>query len=301
MDSTFYSFDNEKIMYDGKLIKQLRINRKLTQTQLAAGICSKTSLVAIENHSVKKISFFTLKAFLERLNISLAEYEWLRNQIEEPKKAKKSRHLLNKIEEENFDPYKEIANNRKQFKKTSDLYYLILNLQMFWKTSEKLELQLEFLRYECRTIEEYFMQVREYGRFELEILSRYPYIFSDSFIDNNYLKIKKRMRQMSDAFKEKYLFTFLINLTLYYIDKKRFKKARSINMDMYRSLAHKEKSTIIYETLMTEYYKRLIAQALGEPMQEETNTLFTVIEYTLGKKERKVLEEKLLEVAKVKE
>ena len=70
---------------------------------------------------------------------------------------------------------------------------------------------------------------------------------------------------------------------------------------MYRSLAHKEKSTIIYETLMTEYYKRLIAQALGEPMQEETNTLFTVIEYTLGKKERKVLEEKLLEVAKVKE
>ena len=78
-------------MYDGELIKQLRVNRKLTQTQLAKGICSKTSLVGIENHTVKKISFCTLKAFLERLNISLAEYEWLRNQLEEPKKTKKSR------------------------------------------------------------------------------------------------------------------------------------------------------------------------------------------------------------------
>ncbi|MEY8446234.1 helix-turn-helix transcriptional regulator [Enterococcus ratti] len=288
-------------MYDGELIKQLRINRKLTQTQLAKGICSKTSLVGIENHSVKKISFSTLRAFLDRLNISLAEYEWLRNQIEEPKKIKKSRHLLNKIQEDNFDPYKEIANNRKQYKKTLDLYYLILNLQMFWKTNEKLELQLEFLRYECRTIEEYFMQIREYGRFELEILSNYPYIFSDSFIDNNYLKIKKRMRQMADAFPKEYLFIFLMNLTLYYIDKKRFKKARSINMDMYRSLAHKEKSTIIYESLMSEYYKILIAQALGESLSEEIHTLFAVIEYTLGKKERKLLEEKLSVVMKEKD
>ena len=35
-------------MYDGKLIKKLRVNKKLTQSQLAEGICSKTSLVGIE-------------------------------------------------------------------------------------------------------------------------------------------------------------------------------------------------------------------------------------------------------------
>lgn len=282
-------------MYDGKLIKQLRVNRKLTQSQLAQGICSKTSLVGIESNSVKKISFLTLKAFLERLNISLAEYEWLRNQMDEPKKIKKSRHLLNKVQEDNFDPYKEIANNRKQFKKTTDLYYLVLNLQMFWETEG--ELQLEFLKYECRTIEEYFMQMREYRLFELGILAEFPYIFSDSFIDNHYLKIKKRMRLLPDSkLSDQYLFTFLKNLTIYYIDKKRFKKARSINEDMYRSLAHKEKSTIIYEMLMLEYYRRMIAAALGEPIIEGTNTLFSVIEYTLGKKERVALEEKLAAV-----
>ena len=214
----------------------------------------------------------------------------------EVKKASPSKGVI----AEKF-PYKEIANNRKQYKKTADLYYLMLNLQMFWQTNGKMELQLEFLGYECRTIEEYFMKIREYGHFELDILSKYPYIFSDSFLDNHYLKIKKRMRQMTDSLNEDYLFTFLMNLTLYYIDKKRFKKARSINLDMSRSLAYKEKSTIIYESLMTEYYRKLIAQALGEPLSKELNTFFTVIEYTLGKKERKRLEEKLLEVIKEEE
>ncbi len=28
-------------MYDGELIKKLRVNKKLTQSQLAEGICSK--------------------------------------------------------------------------------------------------------------------------------------------------------------------------------------------------------------------------------------------------------------------
>lgn len=254
-------------MHDGELIKKLRISRKLTQTQLAQGICSKTSLVGIESQTVKKISFLTLKAFLDRLNISLSEYECLRNQLEEPKKAKKSRHLLNKVQEEDFDPYKEIANNRKHYKKTADLYYLVLNIHMYWKATVKPDLQLEFLGYECRMIEDYFMKIREYGRFELELLAEFPFIFSDSFIENNYLKIKKKMRQVIDPQGyDRCLFLFLKNLTLYYIDKKRYKKARSINEDMYRSLAHKEKSSVIYEKLMSDYYRRLIATALGEPV-----------------------------------
>ncbi len=42
-------------MYDGELIKKLRVNKKLTQSQLAEGICFKTSLVGIETNSVKNV------------------------------------------------------------------------------------------------------------------------------------------------------------------------------------------------------------------------------------------------------
>lgn len=287
-------------MYDGELIKKLRMNRKLTQSQLAKGICSKTSLVGMENQSVQKISFLTLKSFLDRMNMTLAEYEWIRNQVDEPAKEKKKRDLLNKVHEDSFDPYKEIADNRRQFKKTADVYYLVLNLHLFWKNGTQHELQLDFLRYECRTIEEYFTRMQEYGHFELAILAEFPSIFSDSFIENNYMKIKKRMRQLAD-FKsdEQRFFTFLKNLTLYYIENKRYKKARSVNEDLQRSLAFKKKSEVIYERLMSEYHRRLISAALGEPiLAEEIQPLFSVIEYTLGENQRKELEEKLLECAK---
>ena len=99
-------------MYDGELIKKLRVNKKLTQSQLAEGICSKTSLVGIETNSVKKMSFVTLRSFLERMNMTLAEYEWMRNQLDEPIKLKKKRRMLDRVQEDSFDPYKEISNNR---------------------------------------------------------------------------------------------------------------------------------------------------------------------------------------------
>ncbi|MDV4988622.1 transcriptional regulator [Enterococcus faecium] len=285
-------------MYDGELIKKLRVNKKLTQTQLAEGICSITSLVGIETNSVKKVSFGTLKSFLERMNMTLAEYEWIRNQLDEPKKLKKKRRMLDRIQEDSFDPYKEIANNRRHYKKTEDLYYLVLNLHMSKKT-EVSETEFEFLRYECRIIEEYLMQVPEYGQFEVSILADFPWIFSDRFIENNYLKIKKRMRRIAQLNNhEQYLFTFLTNLTLFYIENGRLKKARSVNEDMKRSLAHKERSTVIYETLMADYYQRLISAALGEEKSENHQEFFAVIEYTLGKNQRNSLEKKLLAIAK---
>lgn len=56
-----------------------------------------------------------------------------------------------------------------------------------------------------------------------------------------------------------------------------------MNEDMKRSLAHKERSTVIYETLMADYYQRLISAALGEEKSENHQEFFAVIEYTLGR------------------
>ncbi|HBM6132263.1 TPA: hypothetical protein LY635_003248, partial [Enterococcus faecium] len=141
-------------------------------------------------------------------------------------------------------------------------------------------------------------QIPDYGQFELSILADFPWIFSDRFIENNYLKIKKRMRRLAQLNNhEQYLFTFLMNLTSFYIENGRLKKARSVNEDMKRSLAHKERSTVIYETLMADYYQRLISAALGEKKTKDYQEFFTVLEYMLGKNQRRSLEKKLLAIA----
>lgn len=282
-------------MHDGRLIRSLRISKKLTQAELAEGICSKTSLVGLEKGTVRKIAFTTLQAVLARLNVSLAEYEVLRHRLEEPTKSKRTRRLLSKVQEENFDPYKEVGNNRKRFKQTGDLYYLVLNIHMFLKTDSQLqkELQFEFLRYECKKIEDYFMRIQEYSQFEMTILAELPFLFSESFIESNYVKIKKRMRNFSLTNNpDQYMDLFLLNLTTHYIAKKRFKKARNVNDDLARSLAAKAKNLIIYETLMMNYQKQLILVGLGELIDEdECNQLFSVLEYSLGREQRRQLEE----------
>lgn len=85
---------------------------------------------------------------------------------------------------------------------------------------------------------------------------------------------------------------FLLNLTNHYIKKKRFKKARNVNDDLSRSLAAKAKNLIIYETLMMNYQKQMILVGLGELIDEdECDQLFSVLEYSLGKQQRKQLEE----------
>ena len=52
------------------------------------------------------------------------------------------------------------------------------------------------------------MQIPDYGQFELSILADFPWIFSDRFIENNYLKIKKMRRLAQLNNHEQYLFTF---------------------------------------------------------------------------------------------
>ncbi len=98
----------------------------------------------------------------------------------------------------------------------------------------------------------------------------------------------RRLAQLNNH--EQYLFTFLMNLTSFYIENGRLKKARSVNEDMKRSLAHKERSTVIYETLMADYYQRLISAALGEEKTKDYQEFFTVLEYMLGKNQRRSLE-----------
>ena len=45
--------------------------------------------------------------------------------------------------------------------------------------TEVSETEFEFLRYECRIIEEYLMQIPDYGQFELSILADFPWIIQD--------------------------------------------------------------------------------------------------------------------------
>ncbi|EHQ9041343.1 helix-turn-helix transcriptional regulator, partial [Enterococcus faecalis] len=63
-------------MYHAELIRKLRIERGLSQESLSKGISSRTTLASFEQRKTN-ISFSLVVNYLEKMNISLEEYNYL--------------------------------------------------------------------------------------------------------------------------------------------------------------------------------------------------------------------------------
>ncbi|MGL9880858.1 hypothetical protein IGK81_002061 [Enterococcus sp. DIV0703] len=77
------------------LIRKLRKERGLTQEQLTRGISQRGTLAAFESRGTK-ISFELLVNYLERMNITLAEYQFLLNSNSLTNKQKLTNYLIQK-------------------------------------------------------------------------------------------------------------------------------------------------------------------------------------------------------------
>ena len=75
------------------LIRKLRKERGLTQAQLTEGLSQRGTLVAFESRGTK-ISFELLVDYLERMNVTLEEYQFLLNNNTLTSKQKLSNYLI---------------------------------------------------------------------------------------------------------------------------------------------------------------------------------------------------------------
>lgn len=106
------------------LIRKLRKERGLTQAQLTEGLSQRGTLAAFESRGTK-ISFELLVDYLERMNVTLEEYQFLLNNNTLTSKQKLSNYLITTKyltkEQEN-----ELL---KEYKKTGNIYYRLLYTQ----------------------------------------------------------------------------------------------------------------------------------------------------------------------------
>ena len=106
------------------LIRKLRKERGLTQAQLTEGLSQRGTLAAFESRGTK-ISFELLVDYLERMNVTLEEYQFLLNNNTLTGKQKLSNYLITTKyltkEQEN-----ELL---KEYKKTGNIYYRLLYTQ----------------------------------------------------------------------------------------------------------------------------------------------------------------------------
>ena len=161
------------------LIRKLRKERGLTQAQLTEGLSQRGTLAAFESRGTK-ISFELLVDYLERMNVTLEEYQFLLNNNTLTSKQKLSNYLITTKyltkEQEN-----ELL---KEYKKTGNIYYRLLYTQRIlidqYLGNRKLT-RSETLT-EVSIIKKYLEGIDTWGHYELSIFSNCLFIFDDEYI-----------------------------------------------------------------------------------------------------------------------
>lgn len=197
-------------MEHGTLIKNLRQERNLTQIQLSIGITSRTTLSSFEN-SGKKITFSNLIMYLDRMNISLEEYEFLYREKEMNNK-RASANLLSKSFTQQFQ--QETANNfLNSFKKTNDFFYYSLYAQYYLVVSFKENaLNNDEIQNIAENVKNYLNSIYTWGRFELVLFTNCLFLFDNRYIWFHFNESVKQMKIYIDSTNYSHdLLKFLIN------------------------------------------------------------------------------------------
>ena len=165
------------------LLKKLRTERNLSQRKLAADISERSTLATFEQKG-HRIAFDILYKYLDRLNVTLEEFEYhlTNNQLNEKKQLSKQFH--NAYYQHDFDQLAVLIEESKTtYQETQDFFYYLLYSQYYLILKKKGYVHTidETERIET-VIKGYLDKIETWGRFEITILANLMFLFTDEYI-----------------------------------------------------------------------------------------------------------------------
>ncbi|WP_348921865.1 Rgg/GadR/MutR family transcriptional regulator [Enterococcus rotai] len=198
-------------MYHAELIRKLRLERGLSQASLSKGISSRTTLASFEQRKTN-ISFSLVMGYLEKMNVSLEEYNYLYKE--------KGVQIKRRVSEQFADGHLDIEKRleltaflNKKYKESNDIFFDLLAAQnqllifLMTKNMTAIEQSTAY-----KKIVSHLEQVETWGRFELVMFSNCLFLFSDDYISITFETCVKRMSFYQEhTYFSKDFITFLIN------------------------------------------------------------------------------------------
>lgn len=244
------------------LLKKLRTERNLSQRKLAADISERSTLATFEQKG-HRIAFDILYKYLDRLNVTLEEFEYhlTNNQLNEKKQLSKQFH--NAYYQHDFDQLAVLIEESKTtYQETQDFFYYLLYSQYYLILKKKGYVHTidETERIET-VIKGYLDKIETWGRFEITIFANLMFLFTDEYI----------LFQIEQLNKQEF-YNNLLSLN-YHIYSKLLTNAAFLFID--RSQIDHLKQILFYMTknipldndrirLMIRYFKGIIAIFHGE-------------------------------------
>lgn len=176
----------EMNMSFGRLIRKFRIDRHLTQSQLASGICNRSTIAILEKDGTH-ISYELLRQLLDRLNIELNEFELIcsKNDIFYDKERTRNKFVALLTSHSENDKINFFQDVELKFKQINDYFYYALcaeaHLIISYNTGT-LGSQDDYVVKARTSIMEYLNRIENWDRFELVMFINCLFVFDDDYI-----------------------------------------------------------------------------------------------------------------------
>lgn len=164
------------------LLRKLRKERHVSQSQLSQGICSRTTLSSFENTGTN-ISLKLFLKFLERLNITLEDYfiYYSHNKGEEPLKKQFTETIMKAYYGRNYQEVLRLTQKATElYQETNDFFYFCQSLQ--YQLVLNRENSLEIFSEEIDSLKAYLNDVEVWGQFEIKLVTSCLHLFDEDYL-----------------------------------------------------------------------------------------------------------------------
>ncbi|MGM9902846.1 transcriptional regulator [Enterococcus hirae] len=274
------------------LIRKLRKDRGLTQEQLTDGISQRGTLAAFETRGTK-IGFELLVSYLDRMNISLEEYQFLLNSNSLSNKQKLTNYL---ITSKTITPAQE-QELLNEYEKTGNIYYRLIYAQRKLIASYLYSASFTAsMTEEINVIKKYLEKIDTWGHFELTIFSNCLFIFEDEYIIHSFQNSITKMKAYIDTtYYSEILSNFILNGLRLSFDRESIILRKLFLATLKKlSTAHKQSLDLAYYKVFTALDRLADGQKVACKDIEEGMAFFGWLEMTNTRDYLNELKEKLM-------
>ncbi len=171
-------------MESNELLKSFRIERGVTQTDLSDGISTRNTLGSYETKG-KSINYQVLRQYLDRLNVSIEEFDYLSSEDLNSNKKNISTTLAKMYYRQDFEGLQQMIRKlEKRYDSTKDFYYFHLLAQYTLALDKEgvMSINQSERSYFSDKIKLYLSKIDTWGQFEAALFINFMYIFETEYV-----------------------------------------------------------------------------------------------------------------------
>lgn len=244
---------------NGSLIKKLRKERGMSQSQLASGISTRTTLSSFENNN-SRIPSEILFAFLNRMNIFVQEYTFYLNDSTKTEKEYALQYFSENIyKAKDYEIQNRILNYQTKYKDYNDFFFCCLSIELKLFLNKSHDKQVFDVQEDTTLIKNYLNGIQQWGHFEISLFSNCLYIFNSEYIRGTFNTLAKKTKILSqiDSYQND-LAIFVNNCILLSFERKEFQNVRFYIS--YLNNISKDSPRKLYDRLMYNFYLELLKE-----------------------------------------